>query len=82
MQNEILEELKKINTKIDSLEDKINLLLENNKNIENDCSKMKEHIDFVENTYTSVRKPLNFIKNQIEYMMGNSNQPELPEIEN
>lgn len=82
MQEQILEELKKINQKINLLEDKINLLIENNKNIENGCSKMKEHIDFVENTYSSVRRPLNFIKNKIDYMMGNLNSQELPQITN
>jgi hypothetical protein len=42
--------------------------------------KMDGHIDFVENVYTSVRHPLNFIKKRIDYLTGKT-QIELPEIE-
>ena len=42
---------------------------------------MENHIDFVQNTYNIVRRPLNYMTNQIEYLMG-SNNSNLPEIKN
>ena len=48
--------------------------------IEKDCSKMSEHINFVENTYSVVRLPLNFLKNRVEMIMGKNSAQELPKI--
>jgi hypothetical protein len=51
-------------------------------NIENKCSKMDNHITFIENTYNILRTPLNFIKHRVEYYTGNINNTELPKLEN
>ena len=50
--------------------------------VKTDCSKMSQHINFVENTYKSLRVPLNFMKKQVEYIMGTGNNATLtlPEI--
>ena len=56
---------------------------ENNmKFINNDCSRMNQHIEFVEKTYSLARTPLNFVKNKIEYIMnGKETNSELPHLE-
>lgn len=38
------------------------ILLNCNKN----CNKMSEHIDFVDNTYNSLKTPINYIKSYFE----------------
>jgi hypothetical protein len=42
---------------------------------------MKEHITFIETTYDSLRAPLGYIKNKIEYITGKSITNNLPQIE-
>jgi predicted nucleic acid-binding Zn-ribbon protein len=56
-----VEELKKINEKLD--------------NIQLDCSrkeeylkKMTNHIEFIENTYTNYKSSLEFIKNKVSWL--------------
>jgi phage shock protein A len=44
-------------------------------------AKMDQHVDFVENIYSSVRHPLNYVKNRIEQFMGKQQSPCLPQIE-
>ena len=41
---------------------------------------MREHIDFIENTYSLVRTPLSYLKTKIEYVMGKETTKELPVI--
>ena len=36
------------------------------------CSRMDDHIDFVEDTYNNLKHPLNFAKTKIERIMGYS----------
>jgi predicted nuclease with TOPRIM domain len=71
--NNLSNEISKLSNKINQLENKIDLLIKI-------CSKMNGHIDFVEDTYNTMRNPLNFIKNKIEYYIGNSTD-DLPAIE-
>ena len=73
--------LKNIESKIDSIDNRLYAIEINMKNVNNDCSKMSEHIEFVEKTYTLARAPLNFIKNKIEYMMNGDATSELPQLE-
>ena len=42
---------------------------------------MREHIDFIENTYSLVRTPLSYLKTKIEYVMGRETTNDLPSIE-
>jgi hypothetical protein len=76
--SELLEVLKNIDLRLKNIEYQLNIKLTN---IETDCSKMNNHINFVENTYNRVRIPLNYIKNKIEIIIGASNNNELPLIE-
>jgi len=52
----IKEDLIKINKKLEKLE-----------KLENDCSKMSEHIDFVDSIYQQVKYPLNYFTNNYFY---------------
>ena len=42
---------------------------------------MNNHIDFIEETYTTLQTPLNYVKNKVEYLMGYNNESKsLPTI--
>lgn len=71
-------EINKLNDKIDKLEKKVDKILELLHNINYSSSKMNEHIDFIENTYDTIRMPLNYVKKKIEYISGSSNTNDLP----
>lgn len=68
--NTIISILRNIETRLDKIEENIIGIKEDNKVVEKDCLKMREHIDFVEHTYDAVKMPLNYLKNNIEYIMG------------
>lgn len=74
----ILRKFEELNKKIDNMNDvntmKINM-------IEHNCKKMGSHIDFIEEAYNTVQKPLNFIKNSVDKLIGNESK-ELPQLEN
>lgn len=59
------ETLKKIEARLDSIEASIAIIANNSKSVEQDCSRMRDHIQFIEKTYEMVRAPLNYIKNYI-----------------
>ena len=48
------------------------------KDLEGDCSKMRHHIDFIEDTYDVVRAPLSYVVNKIDYIMNRGGRQELP----
>ena len=75
---ELFEILKNIDLRLKNIESQLNIKLTN---IETDCSKMNNHINFVENTYNRVRVPLSYLKTKIELIMGVSNNNDLPLIE-
>ncbi len=64
------------------LESKINELEKNKLNhVQEACDKMNNHIDFIEETYTTLQTPLNYVKNKVEYLMGyNNDSKSLPTI--
>ena len=68
--NTIIMILTNIEKRLDKIEENIIGIKEDNKTVEKDCLKMREHIDFVEHTYDAVKMPLNYLKNNIEYIMG------------
>lgn len=70
-----------LESRMESLENKVDKLIDNSENINESCSKMKGHINFVEETYTTVRAPLDFVKKNIEKLMGSNETEELPLIE-
>ena len=64
MEDKIIELEKKlinIENKVDNI---YNLL---NTDVKDNCEKMKEHIDFVDNVYDSIKFPLHYICNRISY---------------
>ena len=50
----------KVNTRLDNIEKEI-------RDNKIDCQKMRSHISFVENTYDSLKRPLFFLKNQVDH---------------
>ena len=71
--DQIANRMDQLTDRIGVLEDKIDKLIQV-------CSKMNSHIDFVETTYKSVRAPLTFFKNKLNYMIGSRDTTELPDI--
>ena len=76
----IINKLTNIEDRLINIEENIVSLKEDNKIVEKDCLKMREHIDFIEHTYDSVKMPLNYLKTNIEYIIG-SKSIEMPLIE-
>ena len=53
--------LDEINMRLKSIEERLT-------HIEKSSSKMGDHIDFVEETYVSLKAPLNYIKKKFSYI--------------
>ena len=71
----ILEQLKNLDKRLTLVENTL-------QNINNASVKMDDHINFIQKTYNTIRKPLNFMTNRIEVLMGTSSNGNLPEIKN
>lgn len=91
--NNLNKDIEELKTKISSLElliiEKFANLekkfenLENSKlkHVQESCDRMNEHIDFINETYTTLQTPLNYVKNKVEYIMGyQSGSKSLPSI--
>ncbi len=65
------------NERLEKLETEIKNLRKDIQNLTVVCSRMNTHIDFVENVYSTVRIPANYLKNKVETLMG-VNKPSLP----
>ena len=61
---DLAEKFDKIDEKLDRI---INFL---NSDIKENCDKMGEHIDFVENVYENVKNPLGYLCNKLSYVSG------------
>ena len=73
---EILDELRNIKKEIKMLSDKIEKL-------DKSCSRMDNHINFVENTYDILRTPLNIVSNLVTNTFSSRTiEKELPQIKN
>ncbi len=85
IKNQIKELEKLILIKFNEINKKIDLMNEANEMkinmIEHNCKKMGDHIDFIEEAYNTVQKPLNYIKKSIDNIMGYESK-ELPNLEN
>lgn len=80
----ILSKLEEISTKLNQIDEKLNKMsgigqevLHATKRNGEACFAMKEHINFVEKVYSSVRSPLDYVRKFI----GRGGE-ELPELEN
>lgn len=61
-----------IENKIETIENKIETIEKKiDSDIVDECKKMGNHINFVENVYENVKHPLGYINNKIKNFMGN-----------
>jgi hypothetical protein len=71
------EQLHKLEMKIDLIDKKLDLLISKmDDKIINNCEKMAEHIDFVNDVYENVKTPLHYISNKINNMLISNSQGE------
>lgn len=78
MSDEKEDQIKSLRQEIKLLRNDVQLLTEIVQKLSLSCSKMDEHISFVEGVYSVVRTPANYIKGKIDRLMGKETI-ELPE---
>lgn len=79
----ILQKLENLENKMNNLENKINMINAKIDKCENSCNTMDEHINFVQDTYQTLRTPLDYIRIKVNYLIGNENESiPLPQIKN
>ena len=66
--------------KLNAIETKIDIIMNKLDKCETSCKTMDDHINFVEDIYSTLRYPLDFIKSHINYMSGHTNDGSLPQI--
>jgi len=70
--------LKRIELRLEKIEESIVIIANNSKIVEKDCSKMRDHITFIEKTYEVLRTPLTYLKN---YVGGTKDLPSIKDEE-
>lgn len=68
MQSEIDSQLKQINDRLNSIEVKIDTLLNMYENVLRTDTRLNSHIDFVEDVYTTVKSPLEYILKKYNFI--------------
>lgn len=68
---DLAERIENIEEKIIAIDIKLEKLL---KLVENDCKKMTNHIDFVENVYEKVKSPFAFLMNSVNNIIPGQTQ--------
>lgn len=72
-------EIEYIKNRLSNIENKLDKLLSIlDENMVENCNKMGEHINFVENVYKTVKKPLEYVSNRIN-AISNSEYKQLPD---
>lgn len=72
-----------MNEKIEKNNEKLEIILEILQNkVTNECKKMSEHIDFIENVYDVVKNPLGYVCSAINSNLILPENEERKEIEN
>ena len=67
--------------RIDQIEGKLDKLMSIfEKDIKTNCAKMSGHIDFVENVYTTIKSPLTYMVNSVNYLAGQTQPLELTDV--
>ena len=61
-------ELENLSKKIETLEGEVYELKVLINQLIKTCERMDEHISFVETTYDTLRKPLDFVKEKVNYL--------------
>ena len=81
--SELLEKISQLEEKLTQIDEKLNRILGIGDDVSDvihrntrSCERMAEHINFVENVYSIVRAPLDYIRRNI------GGEEELPELEN
>lgn len=65
----------KLENKLDEINEKLDSILEIlNTDLRRNCRKMGEHIDFVENVYDNVKRPLGYLCNKVNYFSKHDNK--------
>ncbi len=78
---EMYESILELHSKMDVLTSSVQNLSKKQKDIEKSTAKMNTHIDFVEKTYTSLKAPLQFVKDKVSLITG-IQKNNLPSIKN
>lgn len=77
--DQLQNDVSQLNTKIDRLEELLR------RDVAPSCSKMGDHIEFVECVYKNVKSPLGYLVGKVNYMIGNGptspSNNALPDIE-
>ena len=81
---EMYESILELHSKMDVLTSAVQNLSKKQKDIEESTAKMNTHIDFVEKTYTSLKAPLQFVKDKVSLITGiqKSNLPSIKDNNN
>ena len=79
--NTIEKRLQKLEEKCDSIETKLDTLIELLSENAKNCEKMSDHIDFVETVYENVKNPLGFICNKVNSMISGTHSLENKNLE-
>lgn len=75
------ETLQLILNKLTDIEQKLDILTEKINKCETSCKTMDDHIVFIEETYGTIRSPLDYLRSKFNYMTGTSSEP-LPLLKN
>jgi hypothetical protein len=70
----ILEKFDALDKKIDSINNHNQVNNTKMDEIKKECYKMGSHIDFIEDTYTTLQIPLNYVKKSVERLIGSSSK--------
>lgn len=72
-----VDRIDQLEKKVEEIDEKLSILLEIlNKDVKNDCKKMRDHIDFIETIYDQVKLPFEYAMNKIN-MIRNIKTPEI-----
>jgi len=74
------QKINNLEREIKALREDMKLLTDEIKKLTSSCSRMDDHITFVNGVYTSVRHPVSFMFNKVRRIMGKSEQIDLPQI--
>jgi len=65
----IIVSLNLLHQKVDNMQEEVSRQRKDIDSIKEVCEKMKNHIGFIENTYSTLHKPINYMKQMIESVM-------------